>query len=104
MNEPTTRRRGSKPSRRYTFLFVLALACRALCPAHAYQEAPMLAERVAAGELPPTGSGLTITDYTGTGTGGTNHGTNVAEIVHDMAPGAELYAHAAISPLAEKPP
>lgn len=45
----------------------------------------------AAGELPPTGSGLTITDYTGTGTGGTNHGTNVAEIVHDMAPGAELY-------------
>ena len=42
----------------------------------------------AAGELPVN---LTITDYTGTGTGGTNHGTNVAEIVHDMAPGAELY-------------
>ena len=40
------------------------------------------------GDLP---ANLTITDYTGTGTGGTNHGTNVAEIVHDMAPGAELY-------------
>jgi len=43
------------------------------------------------GELPLTGYGLTITDYTGTGNGGINHGTNVAEIVHDMAPGAELY-------------
>jgi len=41
-----------------------------------------------AGELPAS---LTITDYTGTGTGGGNHGTNVAEIVHDMAPAAELY-------------
>jgi hypothetical protein len=37
----------------------------------------------AANELPPTGSGLTIVDYSGTGTGGTNHGTNVAEIVHE---------------------
>ncbi len=45
----------------------------------------------AANELPATGSGLTITDYTGTGNNGTNHGTNVAEIVHDMAPAAELY-------------
>ena len=31
------------------------------------------------GELPLTGYGLTITDYTGTGNGGINHGTNVAE-------------------------
>ena len=45
----------------------------------------------ASGDLPPTGPKLTITDYTGTGTGGTNHGTNVAEIVHEMAPGASLY-------------
>jgi len=43
------------------------------------------------GELPLTGYGLTVTDYTGSGTGDTSHGTNVAEIVHDMAPGAELY-------------
>ena len=40
------------------------------------------------GDLP---AGLSIVDYTGTGTGGTNHGTSVAEIVHDMAPDAELY-------------
>ncbi len=39
------------------------------------------------GDLP---SGLVITDYTGTGTGGGTHGTNVAEIVHEMAPGAAL--------------
>jgi len=45
----------------------------------------------AANELPPTGAGLSIVDYSGTGTGGINHGTNVAEIVHDMAPGAQLY-------------
>lgn len=45
----------------------------------------------ASGDLPPTGPDLTITDYTGTGTGGTSHGTNVAEIVHQMAPGASLY-------------
>lgn len=45
----------------------------------------------ASGDLPPTGPNLTITDYTGTGTGGTDHGTNVAEIVHEMAPGASLY-------------
>jgi hypothetical protein len=50
-----------------------------------------LASSQANGELPLTGNGLTITDYTGSGTGGTNHGTNVAEIVHDMAPGATLY-------------
>ena len=42
----------------------------------------------ASGDLPAS---LTITDYTGDGTGGTNHGTSVAEIVYDMAPGAELY-------------
>ncbi len=40
------------------------------------------------GDLP---ANLTITDYTGNGTGGGTHGTNVAEIVYDMAPGAELY-------------
>lgn len=34
---------------------------------------------------------LTIKDYTGTGTGGTNHGTSVAEIVYDMAPESQLY-------------
>jgi hypothetical protein len=39
------------------------------------------------GDLP---SSLVITDYTGTGTGGGTHGTNVAEIVHEMAPGAAL--------------
>jgi hypothetical protein len=43
---------------------------------------------IANGELP---ANTTFTDYTGTGSGGGNHGTNVAEIVHDMAPGAELY-------------
>ena len=42
----------------------------------------------ASGDLP---ANLVITDYTGTGTGGTNHGTQVAEIVHDMAPAAQLY-------------
>lgn len=46
-----------------------------------------LATSQAAGELP---TDLIITDYTGTGTGGINHGTNVAEIVHDMAPQAHL--------------
>ena len=40
------------------------------------------------GELP---TNTIITDYTGNGTGGGSHGTNVAEIVHDMAPGAQLY-------------
>lgn len=50
-----------------------------------------LAGSQASGELPATGAGgLSITDYTGTGTGGTSHGTNIAEIIHDMAPGAEL--------------
>ena len=47
-----------------------------------------LASSQTSGDLP---GNLTITDYTGTGNGGTNHGTNVAEIVHEMAPGAELY-------------
>ncbi len=42
----------------------------------------------ASGDLP---SNLSIVDYTGTGTGGIDHGTNVAEIVHEMAPGASLY-------------
>lgn len=42
----------------------------------------------ALGDLP---SNLTITDYTGKGVGGINHGTSVAEIVYDMAPAAELY-------------
>ena len=42
----------------------------------------------ASGDLP---AALTIVDYTGSGTGGTNHGTNVAEIVYDMAPGVDLY-------------
>ena len=42
----------------------------------------------ASGDLP---ADLVITDYTGNGTGGTTHGTQVAEIVHEMAPGARLY-------------
>ncbi len=42
----------------------------------------------ASGDLP---AGLTIVDYTGTGNGGIDHGTNVAQIVHEMAPGAQLY-------------
>lgn len=41
----------------------------------------------ASGDLP---SSLVITDYTGSGTGGGTHGTNVAEIVYEMAPGAAL--------------
>lgn len=40
------------------------------------------------GDLP---ANLNIVDYTGTGTGGTDHGTNVAQIVYEMAPGAQLY-------------
>jgi len=43
---------------------------------------------IAIGELP---ANTVITDYTGNGTDGGSHGTNVAEIVHDMAPGAQLY-------------
>ena len=39
-----------------------------------------LAGAQASGDLPATGSGLNILDYTGTGTGGSDHGTNVAEI------------------------
>jgi hypothetical protein len=41
----------------------------------------------ATGDLP---TNLVITDYTGTGLAGGTHGTNVAEIVHEMAPGAAL--------------
>ena len=47
-----------------------------------------LANAQASGDLP---SNLSIVDYTGTGTGGTDHGTNVTEIAHQMAPGAQLY-------------
>ncbi|WP_372521446.1 S8 family serine peptidase [Sulfuricaulis sp.] len=47
-----------------------------------------LATAQSTGDLP---SNLTITDYTGTGTGGIDHGTNVAEIVYEMAPGAQMY-------------
>lgn len=49
-----------------------------------------LSSAQASGDLP---GNLTITDYTGTGaTSGTeNHGTNVAQIAYDMAPGATLY-------------
>jgi len=42
----------------------------------------------ASGDLPVN---LSIVDYSGEGIGGTNHGTNVAEIIHDMAPDADLY-------------
>jgi hypothetical protein len=47
-----------------------------------------LASSQANDELPQD---VIATDYTGTGIGGTNHGTNVAEIVHDMAPYAQFY-------------
>ena len=47
-----------------------------------------LASAQASGDLPAS---LSVTDYTGTGTGGYDHGTNVAEIVYEMAPGAQLY-------------
>lgn len=47
-----------------------------------------LASSQSSGELPMD---LSIVDYTGNGTGGTNHGTQVAEIVHDMAPQAQLF-------------
>jgi len=43
---------------------------------------------IANGELP---NNTSFHDYTGSGSGGGSHGTNVAEIVHDMAPGAQLY-------------
>lgn len=42
----------------------------------------------ASGDLPAT---LGLVDYTGLGTGGINHGTQVAEIVHEMAPAAALH-------------
>ena len=49
-----------------------------------------IAGRQAAGELP---AGLTTVDYCGGSLGHPEvHGTAVAEIVHEMAPGAQLYA------------
>ena len=42
----------------------------------------------ASGDLP---ANITAVDYTGNGIGGLNHGTQVAEIAYDMAPGAEFY-------------
>ncbi len=47
-----------------------------------------LAAAQSAGELPAI---VTTIDYTGTGMGGSKHGTGVAETVYDMAPDAELY-------------
>lgn len=47
-----------------------------------------LAASQASGDLPLT---LTAVDYTGSGLAGGNHGTQVAEIVHDMAPAATLF-------------
>jgi hypothetical protein len=47
-----------------------------------------LASAQASGDLPAS---LSLVDYTGTGTDGSSHGTNVAQIVYDMAPGAQLY-------------
>lgn len=48
-----------------------------------------LANAQASGDLP---ANLVTTDYTGSGMAGTtDHGTNVAQIVHEMAPGAQLY-------------
>lgn len=48
-----------------------------------------LASAQVSGDLP---SNLTATDYTGTGLDGTtDHGTNVAQIVYEMAPGAQMY-------------
>lgn len=38
-------------------------------------------------------SSVTTYDWTGTGLGGTYHGTACAEVVHDMAPGATMYLH-----------
>ncbi len=48
-----------------------------------------LASAQASGDLP---ANLIATDYTGTGLDGTiDHGTNVAQIVHEMAPGVQMY-------------
>jgi subtilisin family serine protease len=47
-----------------------------------------LAATQSAGDLP---ANVVTVDYTGTGIGGNKHGTAVAEVVHDMAPDAELY-------------
>ena len=47
-----------------------------------------LSNAQATGDLP---SNLTAVDYTNSGLGGTDHGTNVAEIAHQMAPAASLY-------------
>ena len=46
-----------------------------------------LANSKASGDLPSYAS---VVDYTGTGPDGGTHGTNVAEIVHEMAPSATL--------------
>ncbi|MCR4437666.1 MAG: S8 family serine peptidase [candidate division KSB1 bacterium] len=47
-----------------------------------------LDQAIANGELP---SAVHLDDFTGTAIGGTTHGTMVAEVVYDMAPGSELY-------------
>ena len=47
-----------------------------------------LSTAISNGEIP---ADVYTRDFTGTGIGGTTHGTQVAEIVYDMAPGAELY-------------
>ncbi len=47
-----------------------------------------LAAAMSAGELPATAHQY---DFTGSGIGGSTHGTMVAEIVYDMAPQIELY-------------
>jgi Subtilase family len=43
------------------------------------------------GELPATGSGVTLDQGGCAGVDPSPHGTAVAEVVHDMAPGAQLY-------------
>lgn len=45
----------------------------------------------AAGELPATGSGLTVNDSNCQQPDADSHGTATAEVVHDMAPGAQLF-------------
>lgn len=47
-----------------------------------------LAAAQASGDLPAS---MTVLDYTGSGTGGSTHGTNVAQIAYEMAPGASMY-------------
>jgi hypothetical protein len=50
----------------------------------------------AAGEL-PAGAGLVAVNYCPSFTAGGNHGTQVAEIVHEMAPAAQIYLVCATS-------